>query len=120
MKLKIKNNSSFTRKFKKLPETEQNQINLHIKKLANSFQNGKTYFNNHISQPYQFALKNNLDSSLYASKVSQDIRVILSIDEDPLFNNLEVNLFDIANKNEEETIFRRVGESIYRSEHLIN
>lgn len=120
MELKIKNTNAFIRKLKKLSESQQDRINQHVKKLTVSYQNGRTYFNNHIYQPYQFSLKNNLDSSLYVSRVSQDLRLILSIDEDPLFENIEVNLFDIANKIEEETIFRKVGESIYRAEYLIN
>lgn len=120
MKTEIKNTSAYKRKLNKLPGADQKQVGDHIKKLIFSIQNGKTFFSKHTSQPYHFALKHQLDSSLYSSRVSKNLRLILSIDEDPIFNKMDVNLFDIINKSEEEKVFKQVGENIYRSEYLMN
>lgn len=91
----------------------------HVRRLTYPFENGKSFFNKNVYQPYQFNLKNNLESSLYISKISQSLRLTLSIDEDPLFNKLDVTLFDITDKNKEEYRFKKIGEHLYRSENLL-
>lgn len=120
MKLNVSNKAPFTKKVQLLPDAERGKINKLVSKLAASFQNGKSFFDKTVYQPYRFPLKNNLESSLYASKVSPDLRLIFSIDEDPIFNQLQITLFDLTDKNKEEERFKKIGEALYKSENLLS
>lgn len=119
MKPTINDTNLFKKKLRSLSDDEKKKVSDHVRKLTNSFENGKSFFNKNVYQPYQFNLKNNLDSSLYTSKVSPTIRLIFSVDEDPLFNKMELTLFDITDENKEVNRFKKIGENIYRSENLL-
>lgn len=120
MKLNVSNTRLFKKKLGLLSEAEQARLNGLIHRLAGSYQNGKAYFNKTVSQPYAFQLKNNLESSLYSSKISPALRLIFSVDEDPLFGRLDITLFDLTDKSKEETRFRKIGENLYKAENLLS
>lgn len=120
MKLNVQNTSLFKKRAAALGKQEQEKLNHHVQKLADSYKNGMAFFNKNVSQPYQFKLKNNLESSLYSAKVSPNLRLILSVDEDPLFNQLAITLFDITDKEKEVNTFKKIGERIYLSENLLD
>ena len=120
MKLNISNKATFTKKLYLLPDAEQGKVNKLVSKLSTSFENGKSFFDINAYQPYRFPLKNNLESSLYAAKVSSRLGLIFSIDEDPVFNQLHVTLFDLTDKDKEEQRFKKIGEILYKSENLLS
>ncbi len=59
-----------------------------------------------LYQPYQIELRGNFDSSLYVLKVTRKIRVILTIDEDPLFNQFIITLLRIVSTDEAERAYK--------------
>ncbi|MBN1618350.1 hypothetical protein JW887_03340 [Candidatus Dojkabacteria bacterium] len=65
-------------------------------------------------QPHTIELTDNLDSSLYVLKVARHIRVILTIDEDPLFDQLMITLLRVVNTNEAEHAYTVVSQSLYQ------
>ncbi|AMW29632.1 MULTISPECIES: hypothetical protein [Arthrospira] len=66
-----------------------------------------------LHQFCQFHLKDNYRSSLYSFIVNYYLRVILTIDEDPLFNRLSITLFKAIESRHAATAYRQVGNSIY-------
>lgn len=57
---------------------------------------------------------NGYESSLYVLRVSQKIRVILAIDEDPIFGQIIFTLFRAVNHPELDKAYQDVAASLYR------
>ncbi len=54
------------------------------------------------------------DSSLYAMQVSPESRIILTVDEDPIFGQVIFTLFRIANRDDFSKAYQGVVESLYK------
>jgi hypothetical protein len=57
---------------------------------------------------------NGYESSLYTLKVSSQIRVILTVDEDPIFRQVIFTLFRVVAHDELERAYSRIAESLYQ------
>lgn len=57
---------------------------------------------------------NGYDSSLYTLKVSQKLRVILSLDEDPIFGQAIFTLFRVIERDDLDRAYQGVAESLYQ------
>jgi hypothetical protein len=57
---------------------------------------------------------NGYESSLYVLRVSPKIRVILAIDEDPIFGQIIFTLFRAVSHPELDKAYRDVAASLYR------
>jgi len=68
---------------------------------------------NQLYQPHDIKLVGNLDSSLYVLKVSPKIRVLLTIDEDPLFDKVIITLLRVVKTDKTEKTFMSLSESLY-------
>lgn len=54
------------------------------------------------------------DSSLYTMRISPDSRIILTVDEDPIFGQVIFTLFRIANRDDFNKAYQGVVESLYK------
>jgi len=54
------------------------------------------------------------DSSLYTMRISPELRIILTVDEDPIFGQMIFTLFRIANRNDFNKAYQGVVESLYK------
>ena len=54
------------------------------------------------------------ESSLYVLEVSQKIRIVLSIDEDPIFNHVVLTLFRAVEHDDFDAARKDVAESLYQ------
>lgn len=57
---------------------------------------------------------NGYDSSLYTLKVSQKLRVILAVDEDPIFGRVIFTLFRVVKHDDLEKAYQGIAESLYQ------
>lgn len=57
---------------------------------------------------------NGYESSLYTLRVSQKLRVILTVDEDPIFGQVIFTLFRVVKHDELEKAYQGVAESLYQ------
>ncbi len=55
-----------------------------------------------------------LESSLYVLRVSPQIRVILTIEADPLFDQKVITLFRVVKHDDMERAFNSIAESLYQ------
>lgn len=60
-------------------------------------------------------LKGGLSSSLYSLRAGRDIRVIMAIDDDPVFGQILVTLFGVVRHDELERSYRSIANLIYRN-----
>jgi hypothetical protein len=56
---------------------------------------------------------NGYDSSLYTLEISQKLRVILAVDEDPIFGQIIFTLFRAIEHDKLEMAYKAVADTIY-------
>lgn len=57
---------------------------------------------------------NGYESSLYTLKVSQKLRLILTVDEDPIFGQVIFTLFRVVKHDDLDQAYQGVAESLYQ------
>ena len=60
------------------------------------------------------------DSSLYTMRISPESRIILAVDEDPIFGQVIFTLFRVANRDNFNKAYQDVVESLYKDMHAQN
>jgi len=55
------------------------------------------------------------ESSLYALRVNKDIRIILTVDDDPLFDQILITLLHVVRHSNLNKVFNGIAESIYQN-----
>jgi len=79
---------------KKLSQNEKNQMmSLINKKVRGYIEDGEQRY---IFQEKYFSKLGQFDSTVYCLRVNMKIRAILSIDEDPIFGKVIVNIFSLC------------------------
>jgi len=63
---------------------------------------------------------NGYESSLYTLKVAQKLRVILAVDEDPIFGQVIFTLFRVVKHDDMDKAYRGIAESLYQEIHHHN
>ena len=67
-------------------------------------------------RPQAIQLKGGFSSSLYSLRVGRDIRLIVTVDEDPVFAQTLVTLFRAVHHNELDRAYRSVASGLYRNQ----
>ncbi|NJL90000.1 MAG: hypothetical protein HC916_09590 [Coleofasciculaceae cyanobacterium SM2_1_6] len=57
---------------------------------------------------------NGYESSLYILEVSQKLRVILTVDHDPIFRQVVFTLFRVVNSEDIDRAYQNIAESLYQ------
>lgn len=115
MKLEFLITESFDNDIKKLSAGRQSKIKSEINLVSDSLLNGRTSFMKRASMPYSFNLKGGLDSSLYVLRVDNEKRMVVAVDEDPIFDKISLTMFRLVNNDEAEKAYREIGEQLYKS-----
>ena len=69
-----------------------------------------------VQRPLPIRLKGGLSSSLYSLCVGRDIRIIMAVDDDPVFGRTLVTLFRVVRHHEVERSYRSVAHLLYRNQ----
>jgi mRNA-degrading endonuclease RelE of RelBE toxin-antitoxin system len=115
MELEFNITRSFDEDIKELSTDHQNKIKDKINFVSGSLLNGKAAFMQEASMPHIFNLKGGLDSSLYLVRVDEDKKMIVTVDEDPIFDKVSLTLFRLVNHKDAEQVYKEVGEDLYKS-----
>ncbi len=67
-----------------------------------------------LAQLRKIKLNHDYDSSLYSMKVQPEIRVILTIDDDPIFDRTLVTLFRVVQAEDALKAYNSVLEHLYQ------
>jgi hypothetical protein len=68
-----------------------------------------------VERPPSVRLKGGFTSSLYALRAGRDVRVIMAVDDDPVFGQTMVTLFRVVPRGELEHGFRSIASTLYRN-----
>ncbi len=88
------------------------KINMYCSLLPND----RTGFFKHAARPVVPILRSKFQSSLYSIRVARDIRVLATIDDDPLFDRIIVTLLRVVRKKNIDKVFRGLAQSIYQKD----
>ena len=73
----------------------------------------------HIYQPCKIQLPEGLDSSLYVLQATNQISVLLTIEDDPLFDRKLITLIRVVNHDKLDNAFNAVAKSLYQNLHSV-
>jgi len=57
---------------------------------------------------------NGYESSLYTLEISEELRIILTVDEDPIFRQVIFTLFQLVKADDLDQAYRSVADSLYQ------
>jgi len=66
-----------------------------------------------VRRPPSIQLKSGFTSSLYSLRAGRDIRVIIAVDDDPVFGQTLITLFRVVPQDELERSFRSIARVLY-------
>ena len=97
---------------KKLNHNEQDQMmRLIDQRVKRYIEYGDKIY---IFQEKSFSKLGQFDSTVYCLKVNTKIRAILSIDEDPIFEKIVVNVFTLCSLEKMNIEMQGIMESLYQ------
>jgi hypothetical protein len=86
-----------------------------VNEVAEAFIADQRVFAQQARKPYNLQLSNGFDSSLYSVIVEPDLRVILTVDDDPLFDQVIVTLMRVVKRPDLYNAYTSVAKTLYQS-----
>ena len=114
MEIKFDITRPFEKDIKKLGAKDRDRVAASINKYAATFDTKTDAASQQIFRPNKVAISAGLDSSLYVLRVSPQLRVILTIEDDPLFEQKIITLFRVVGHDDMSRAFNSVAESLYQ------
>lgn len=114
MNIAIESTNKFEKDLSDLTEEKKAKVIAKINYYSSLYTTDKGAVFRHL---HPLPLSYNLDgyeSSLYILKVTQKLRVILTLDEDPIFDQTIFTLFRVIPASEIERAYKGVAESLYQ------
>ncbi|NER49953.1 MAG: hypothetical protein F6J92_25390 [Symploca sp. SIO1A3] len=112
MDVLIESTRSFDKDLGSLSEAEQTAAVKKINHCANLFPTQKAEAYHQLSGLPLSSGLNGYESSLYTLKISQQLRIILAVDEDPIFGQVIFTLFRAVQHKALDKAYQGVAESL--------
>jgi hypothetical protein len=110
----IESTSSFEKDLGRLSEDEKTAAVQKINNCASLFPTQKADVYRKLRRLPLPSDINGYESSLYTLRVSQKLRVILTVDEDPIFGQVIFTLFRVVKHDDLDKAYKGVAESLYQ------
>ncbi len=104
----------FERDLKRFSQTERDLIADRINFYCEHLINDKRFFYQNTYVSRLIRLQGDFDSSLYILRLNPEIRVVLSVDDDPIFGQIIVTLFRVVKRKNIDKAFNSVAETLYK------
>ena len=114
MEIKFDITRPFEKDLKKLGAQDRGRVAAAIDRYAATFDTKLDISTQHVYRHQKVIMPEGLDSSLYVLRVSPQLRVILTIEEDPLFGQKVVTLFRVVKHDDMGRAFNSIAESLYQ------
>ena len=115
MNLVFHSTETFEQELQQFDAAVQKCIVQRINEVAQAFLMDRQLFSQQARKPYNIPMYNGFDSSLYSIVVKPDLRVILTVDEDPLFDQAIVTLLRVVKRPDLYTTYTAVAQALYRN-----
>jgi mRNA-degrading endonuclease YafQ of YafQ-DinJ toxin-antitoxin module len=114
MDVQIDITDEFEKDLVKISKSDNQIITKKIDYLIQLLNNDQN-INRHLYRLHKIAPINDLNSSLYIFKVNTTIRIILTYEDDPIFDQKIITLLRVVNHSKLDKVFKGLQESIYQS-----
>jgi len=114
MDLLFESTKEFEQDLEQFNKTDRYTI---IKQINQSFEmllTDKSLFYQNTNQFQKIKVAKNYDSSLYSLKIDKTIRLIFTIDEDPIFDRTLITLFRVVNAEDASKVYISIAKSLYQ------
>lgn len=114
MDVLIESTKYFEQDLDQLSQDNRKAVIQTINDFANLFpENGSSAYKK-LHQPSVSLDLNGYDSSLYVLKAVDQLRIILAVDEDPVFDQVILNLFRVVDHEDVETSYQDIATALYQ------
>ncbi len=114
MSILFESTKKFENELATFPDKEKKRIVLKLNQYTRFLESDTKEFYKHAYQPLRLHLSDEDESSLYALRVNHDIRIIMTIDEDPIFDQTLITLLRVVRHSSLDKVFKGVAESLYQ------
>lgn len=114
MEVLIESTRGFENDLDSLDEAEKALVVESINDCASLFPTHKTDVYRKLHHLPLLSNLNGYESSLYTLRTSQELRVILTVDEDPIFEQVILTLFRVVNHRDLDRTYEAVAASLYQ------
>ena len=108
--------AEFRRDRERLSPADQSGVQVSLKRAYAMLREDPPAFFSRVYQPLEIQLKGGLRSSLYTLRVNPDIRLVLTVDEDPVFGQTLFTLFRAVRHGELARAYRSIAQLLYRDQ----
>ena len=114
MDVRVDIESKFDKDIKKLSQKENEIISKRINYLINIIREGDNV-SSHIRKLPNVIFPNGISTSLHVFRVGMNLRILLTFEEDPLFDEFVLTLFRAVRKSDLELVYKGLAQSLYQS-----
>lgn len=115
MDVLIESTKAFEKDLARLSENEKAVAIQKINDCASLFPTQKANVYRKLRRLPIASTLNDYESSLYTLRLSQKLRMILTVDEDPIFGQVIFTLFRVVKHDELDKAYKSVAESLYQN-----
>ena len=110
----IESTNRFEKDMARLSEADKDAVIKKINDCASLFPIQKASVYRKLHRLHLRSALNGYESSLYTLRISRKLRVILAVDEDPIFGQVIFTLFRAVKHDELDKAYQSVAESLYQ------
>lgn len=114
MDIIIDSTQHFEKDLAKLDQKDKATVITKINHCASLFLSQKDHVYHQLHHLRLPSLPNGYESSVYILRTSPKLRVILAIDEDPIFEQIILTLFRVFKHGDLEKVYKSIADSLYQ------
>ncbi len=114
MDVLIESTRDFEQDLEQFSNTEKFKIIKKLNSYVELLSIDKNLFYKHSAQLRNIRLKENYDSSIYSLRINENLRIILTIDDDPIFERTVITLFRAVKAKDAAKAYNSVAETLYQ------
>ncbi|MEM8641955.1 MAG: hypothetical protein AAGG51_24530 [Cyanobacteria bacterium P01_G01_bin.54] len=113
-KILFESTKSFEKELKRLDNVDRKRVINKVNSCAQWLSKGSHIFNQNLyTLPLPFGI-NGYELSLYILRVSSRLRIVLTLDEDPIFEQIIITLFRVTSADNLEQEYCNIAKSLYQ------
>lgn len=114
MDILIESTKDFEKDLEQFTDTEKFRIIKEMNRYFELLSSENNSFYQNSEQLRNIKLNHSYDSTIYSLKINETQRIILTIDDDPIFGCILVTLFRIVNAEDAQKAYNAIAEFIYQ------
>ncbi|HYW20018.1 MAG TPA: hypothetical protein VE956_12045 [Nodularia sp. (in: cyanobacteria)] len=114
MDILIESTKDFEQDLEQFSNTEKFKIIKKLNRYVELLSIDTKLFYKYSTQLRNIRLNENYDSSIYSLRINEKIRIILTIDDDPIFDRTVITLFRAVKAEDAQKAYNSVAETLYQ------